>query len=106
MPRRWLVIPTRAVAIDVDGLVPGLRDAERLERLATGARDLHHDLRIRVSHAPNPLAYLRLEGEAIERMAPLRAIRLGELQALAAKLGDARRDARSALPELVHPTPR
>ncbi|MEJ2287445.1 MAG: hypothetical protein P8Y02_02175 [Deinococcales bacterium] len=84
MPRRWLVIPTHAVAIDVDALVPGLRDARRLERLAAGARGLYRDQRVRVSRAPNPLAYLRLEGEAIERMATLRAIRLHDLQVLAA----------------------
>lgn len=99
MPRRWLVIPTHAVAIDVDGLVPGLRDARCLERLAAGARGLFRDPRVRVSRAPNPLAYLRLEGEAIERLAVLRAIRLGDLQALAADAADegaAERAVRSA----------
>lgn len=86
MKQHWLVIPTRGVAVDVDAFLPRPHEARHLEALTAAARKLHRDLTARISPRANPLAYTRLEGAGVERMAELRGVRLSELRTLAAEL--------------------
>jgi len=82
MQRTWLVIPARGVAIDIEGVLGTPRDRAWRQRLVETARERYQDVTVRLISGPSSSAYLRLEGEAAERLAELRGIRLSELREL------------------------